>query len=401
MVAAFVSVASVSSGVVTVHADTDLRISAEESGSVSGGVSTGINGDDTCGAAKDFSEVDRLVEEAEKEGIVSAGNSEDAGALYGASEETGEDEDTKDMIPMYRLYHSHVKEHLYTSDLNEKDTLVKRGWTYEGIGWYAPKEGKDVYRLVNLFTSDHHYTASEHERDVLQTRGWKYEGICWKTADETGIPVYRQCHPALKIGAHNYTTDTHEREVLCRIGWVDENIGFYAAAKGKSLAQIEKELWEEIAGVDGSKFVYENISVDDAELLGGIICHETGTHPQGMYCVGQVVLNRLRDYRAANQQLGRNAYPSTIAEVINEPNQFMDVDDLRDCIKKYKNSAEADSYKTAFEVAVKLLQGDKTGEKLIGTMRKNVWADWYAQKLNYNHCEDPVHYGGNTFFIWK
>uniref|UniRef100_I5AVD6 Cell Wall Hydrolase n=1 Tax=Eubacterium cellulosolvens (strain ATCC 43171 / JCM 9499 / 6) TaxID=633697 RepID=I5AVD6_EUBC6 len=390
--------ALVSSVAATVQADTG-RVSAEETDGSASGENAPVNGEsDTCGAAKDFSEMDRLVEEAEREGNAAVPGTEIAEELYGAS---GSSTNTEDMVPMYRLYHPHSYEHFYTAAKNERETLISRGWIDEGIGWYAPKEGKPVYRLVNLFTADHHYTTSEHERDTLETMGWRYEGECWKTADETtGIPVYRQCHPGLTTGAHNYTTDEHERNVLCGVGWVDEQVGFYASAKGKSASELEKETWQKELNVDTSKFVYENITIDEAELLGGIILHEAGTHAQGMYCVGQVVLNRLRDYRTANKQLGRKAYPSTIAEVLGEPYQFMDVDDLRDCIRDYKKN-QASAYKTAFNAGIKLLQGDKTGENLIGTKRKNFWSDWYAQKCNYNHCEDPVFYGGNTFFIWK
>ena len=165
--------ALVSSGAATVQADTGCVSAAEADGSASG-ENAPVNGEsDTCGAAKDFSEVDRLVEEAEREGNAAVQGTEIAEELYGAS---GSGTNTDDMVPMYRLYHPHSYEHFYTAAKNERETLISRGWIDEGIGWYAPKEGKPVYRLVNLFTADHHYTTSEHERDTLETMGWRYEG---------------------------------------------------------------------------------------------------------------------------------------------------------------------------------------------------------------------------------
>lgn len=40
---------------------------------------------------------------------------------------------------MYRVYNPNNGEHVFTTNAGEKDTLVKSGWKYEGIGWYAPK----------------------------------------------------------------------------------------------------------------------------------------------------------------------------------------------------------------------------------------------------------------------
>jgi predicted nucleic acid-binding Zn ribbon protein len=125
------------------------------------------------------------------------------------------------------MFHPGTTEHFYTSGINERNTLRKIGWIYEGIGWYAPATGDPVYRLFNPRTGDHHYTTTAHERDVLSGIGWIYEGIGWYSDPDKGMPMYRQCNPHAVVGAHNYSCSTHERDVLVTRGWVDEGIGFY------------------------------------------------------------------------------------------------------------------------------------------------------------------------------
>lgn len=132
-------------------------------------------------------------------------------------------------IPMYRLYNPNSGEHFYTASEGERDYLDEIGWNYEGIGWNAPAEGSPVYRLYNPNAGDHHYTLSTVERDSLVALGWNYEGIGWYSADESGIPVYRQYNPNAKAGAHNFTTSKQENDYLDEIGWNAEGIAWYAA----------------------------------------------------------------------------------------------------------------------------------------------------------------------------
>lgn len=44
---------------------------------------------------------------------------------------------TVQLKEVYRLYHSGLKVHLYTTDKNERNVLQTRGWKYEGIAWYS------------------------------------------------------------------------------------------------------------------------------------------------------------------------------------------------------------------------------------------------------------------------
>ncbi|MEE3420937.1 MAG: CAP domain-containing protein [Lachnospiraceae bacterium] len=130
--------------------------------------------------------------------------------------------------PMYRLYNPNSGEHFYTASTGERANLVKAGWRYEGIGWYAPAlSTKPVYRLYNANAGDHHYTANGAEADKLIDAGWRYEGVGWYSDVQHAVPLYRQYNPHARSGAHNYTTSAGEKSYLVRLGWRDENIGWY------------------------------------------------------------------------------------------------------------------------------------------------------------------------------
>ncbi len=134
-------------------------------------------------------------------------------------------------VAMYRLYNPNSGEHFYTSNTGERDNLVKLGWNYEGIGWYAPsKSATPVYRLYNKNGGEHHYTASVTERDRLVSLGWNYEGIGWNSDDAQGVPLYRQYNPNAFANNHNYTASKTENDRLVSYGWRYEGIGWYGVA---------------------------------------------------------------------------------------------------------------------------------------------------------------------------
>ena len=130
-------------------------------------------------------------------------------------------------VAMYRLYNPNSGEHFYTSSLAERNNVVKAGWNYEGIAWYAPLEGSPVYRLYNPNAGDHHYTTSVRERDEVIAAGWKYEGISWYSASTDSVPLYRVYNPNARTGTHHYTVSAGERDHLVRLGWRNEGIGWY------------------------------------------------------------------------------------------------------------------------------------------------------------------------------
>ena len=139
-------------------------------------------------------------------------------------------------VQMHRLYNRYTGEHFYTASATERDSLVKAGWTSEGVGWVAPtKSNTPVYRLYNPYVTggDHHYTTNASERDVLVRAGWRYEGIGWYSDDAKGTPLYRQYNPYATTGTHNYTASKNENDALVKLGWRAEGIGWYGVEVGK------------------------------------------------------------------------------------------------------------------------------------------------------------------------
>ncbi len=139
---------------------------------------------------------------------------------------------TSSRVNMLRLYNKWTGEHFYTSDVAEKDNLVKAGWQFEGTGWVAPSSGIAVYRLYNKYVTggDHHYTTDSKERDNLVKAGWKSEGTGWYSAskeDSESAPIYREYNSYATTGTHNYTISKSEHDHLAGLGWKDEGIGWY------------------------------------------------------------------------------------------------------------------------------------------------------------------------------
>lgn len=129
---------------------------------------------------------------------------------------------------MLRLYNPYSGEHLFTSDANEKNTLVRLGWRYEGEAWKAPSSGPNVYRLYNPYSGDHHYTMDSNEYSQLQKIGWKGEGVGWHSDASKRRPIYRLYNPYMQSYYHHYTTDSNERNVLTSgNGWRYEGEGWY------------------------------------------------------------------------------------------------------------------------------------------------------------------------------
>ena len=138
----------------------------------------------------------------------------------------------EETVAMYRLYNRVSHEHLYTADARERDVLARGDWTYEGVGWVAPKRSsRPVYRLYNPILGDHHYTRDTNEVNVLtQYHGWRSEGVGWYSDEKERMPVYRQFHPGLRVGSHNYTADLNEYYVNNSRGWRGEGVAWHAVA---------------------------------------------------------------------------------------------------------------------------------------------------------------------------
>ena len=142
-------------------------------------------------------------------------------------------QDSEESVAMYRLYNPLSGEHFYTSSESERDTCVAVGWSYEGVGWYAPATSSSpVYRLYNPYSGDHHYTMSASERDMLVALGWRDEGTGWYSSDARTVSLYRQFNPYETIGTHNYTKSKDENDYLASIGWNAEGVAWYGVRHG-------------------------------------------------------------------------------------------------------------------------------------------------------------------------
>lgn len=126
---------------------------------------------------------------------------------------------------VYRLWNPNSYEHFYTTNIGEANSLVRGGWSYEQIGWLAPKKGTPVFRLYNPNDGDHVFTAKMKERLALEKYGWRYECVAFFSDDKKQLPVRRFYK---EHEGHMYTTDAIEIDALRKAGWDDEGIAFYA-----------------------------------------------------------------------------------------------------------------------------------------------------------------------------
>jgi hypothetical protein len=151
-------------------------------------------------------------------------------------------------IPVYRMYNKATGEHLYTTDVNERNILFKDwdDWGYEGVAWYAPITAGDgvvpVYRLYNNVALNHLYTTDINEARTLVN----LPNSDW-VMDNGGNPIlysggfysiYRLYNEGLK-GMHHLTTDYNEYNSLPKITngqWVQENCDMLAMKIGTPLS---------------------------------------------------------------------------------------------------------------------------------------------------------------------
>ena len=133
-------------------------------------------------------------------------------------------------VPLYRMFHPEINQHLWTTCANEYEVLATRGWNQEGIAWHTPTTGRPVHRLFHEGIVRHHYTADKNEIRVLQERGWNDEGPLFYCASpdvktHEGIRMTRLFHEdTLK---HLHTADANEVRILTtEHGWNNEGESF-------------------------------------------------------------------------------------------------------------------------------------------------------------------------------
>jgi alpha-tubulin suppressor-like RCC1 family protein/ligand-binding sensor domain-containing protein len=141
------------------------------------------------------------------------------------------------LVTQYRLYHDGTKEHLYTTDFNEYNVLGSRGWVQEGIAYKMLTNGVyngvmatiPFFRVYHSGILQHHWTSDSNEARVLSAIPvWAYEGTIGyllPTQAPGTVPLYRMALASPPI--HLWTTDKNEYDTLATFGWTPEGIVGY------------------------------------------------------------------------------------------------------------------------------------------------------------------------------
>jgi uncharacterized repeat protein (TIGR01451 family) len=139
-------------------------------------------------------------------------------------------------VPRYRLYSDVTKEHLFTTDLNEYNTLGSYvgTWVQEGAsgkvldnpGSFAGVAAVPYYRLYDNNTRWHHWTTDINEYYTLITYpGWSGEGVdgyLLPSNPPGTTQLYRLNYPYLG-SLHHWTIDANEYNTLiASYGWIGE-----------------------------------------------------------------------------------------------------------------------------------------------------------------------------------
>lgn len=167
---------------------------------------------------------------AEKNHYLANGYTDEGIAFSSISDKAQEQAPPQNKALVYRFNIPQTRTHLWTTDINERDVLISRGYAYEGVGWQSSTQTSDkpVYRLYAPSIQRHLYTTDINERTILlSSGGWRDEGIAYYVSKvQTSTPVYRLYAPSLAV--HHLTSDANEYSILKSSGmWRDEGIAWY------------------------------------------------------------------------------------------------------------------------------------------------------------------------------
>jgi len=165
--------------------------------------------------------------------------------------------------PVYRLYNHNTGEHFYTLSQAEKNNLQNVGWSYEGIGWQAAKQGKPVYRVYNPQATggDHYYTLSKYEAQTLVNKGWRWDNG-GKAAFYSGgkVNLYVAYNPHAQSGSHNYTTNSFEQNSLLKGGWKYGAVAWKVQGGGQAMTPpVGRRVY--VAGEDSKVYWYSRAAL--------------------------------------------------------------------------------------------------------------------------------------------
>lgn len=127
--------------------------------------------------------------------------------------------------PVYRAYRADTDDHFLTASKAEYDNLPAE-YSREGVAFMGADSGAIVYRLYNPNAEQHMFTTDYDEAESLVKDGWRTETVTFASARE-GTPVLCLYNP--NSGSHHWTTDPAERDMLVDAGWREEDADWYAA----------------------------------------------------------------------------------------------------------------------------------------------------------------------------
>lgn len=153
---------------------------------------------------------------SERNKLLSEGYADEGIAFTSLSQVRREQAAAQGKQLVYRFGDMPGNSHFWTTDLYERDSMIKAGYRYEGVAWYSSSSPTSVplYRLYAATLQEHIWTTDAHEKDVLSSTGvWKYEGISqYMSSTPTQVPIYRLYSPITT--KHHWTTDAYEKSVL-------------------------------------------------------------------------------------------------------------------------------------------------------------------------------------------
>jgi len=142
-------------------------------------------------------------------------------------------------VARYRLYSPVTMEHLYTINATEYNYLGTIGWNQEGVtcAIYDGPANIDstpttpLFRLYDTSTRQHLWTTDANEYNTLRLfPHWNDEGVDGYVFASTvtgAVPLYRLNYPDPALNLHLWTSDSFEYGYLPNVGWVQEGVSAY------------------------------------------------------------------------------------------------------------------------------------------------------------------------------
>lgn len=131
--------------------------------------------------------------------------------------------------PVYRLLNSSGY-HIFTSSDAERSLLLGKGWSDEGVAWYTSSASSAVYRFYIAGRGEHFYTSNINEAFALTNRGAAFEGTVTPSPSTTPVPVYRFSNGA----GHHFTANLSEAMSIANNGWGYEGVAWYGSTSDTS-----------------------------------------------------------------------------------------------------------------------------------------------------------------------